>query len=113
MKVLFSSLILSAAMMGSAWADQSTGQDNREAARDFKALDTDKSGALSKKEAAGIDNLSRNFNEYDKNGDGSLEFGEFAHFSGSVDTSVRGMQTPLEKKGTGATDSPGDVEQHD
>lgn len=100
MKQLFISVFLTAAIT-SAWADKAPkeiGSDNREAAREFSSLDLNEDGAISKDEASSVGPLSTNFDKYDTNRDGRLEFGEYAKYDGSVETRVKGVDTPLDKK---------------
>lgn len=87
-------------MVGSAWADSArteTGADNRVAARGFKSLDLNNDGAISREEAASNGRLTKEFDKVDSNKDGRLEFGEYAKYDGSVETNIKGANTPLDK----------------
>lgn len=44
------------------------------------ALDTDRDGSISAKEAQAVPELAKEFGELDRNGDGALEPAEFARF---------------------------------
>jgi len=111
MKKTVISLLAFAVTTGTAWADTAptqTGKDNRVAAREFKSMDLNNDGAISREEAARNSELEANFDKYDENHDGRLIFGEFAHFEGSVQTNVRGVETPLENKAKGTSTPPPD-----
>ena len=46
----------------------------------FSLVDADKSGSISKKEAAVVPSLSKQWDNYDSNTDGKLDEAEFARF---------------------------------
>jgi len=46
----------------------------------FSKIDTDQNGAISKKEAAALPTLSKEWDTYDSNTDGMLDEAEFAKF---------------------------------
>lgn len=109
MKTPFLPLLVSMAIAGVAWADTAptqAGKDNLVASRDFKSLDMNKDGAISREEAASNPALTRDFDKYDEDHDGRLVMGEFAHYQGSVTTNLKGTDTPLENKAKGATIPP-------
>ena len=106
MKKLFLSLIVSVAAASAAWADTAptqAGKDNRAASRDFKNLDMNKDGAISREEAASNLALTKDFEKYDDDHDGRLVMGEYAHYQGSVTTNLNGADTSLKNSGKGAT----------
>lgn len=114
MKKTAISLMVSAMVAGTAWADTADtqqGQDNRVAARDFKSIDLNNDGVISREEAARNPELAKDFDKYDANHDGRLNMGEFAHFQGQVTTNVRGINTPLENKPKGVRMPPPSNEQ--
>lgn len=109
MKKIVIPFCLTALAAGYAWADTApteTGRDNRVAARGFKSLDLNNDGMISKQEAASNPKLAKDFDKYDTNHDGNLSFGEYAHYEGSVETNVKGTDTPLEKKPKGHSTPP-------
>src|SRR3569833_3379287 len=86
MKKTVISLLAFAVTTGTAWADTAptqTGKDNRVAAREFKSMDLNNDGAISREEAARNSELKANFDKYAENHDVRLIFGEFAHFEGA------------------------------
>lgn len=100
MKKILIPFLLPMTMVGYAWADTArteTGKENRTAARDFKSLDLNNDGAISREEAASNGKLSKEFDKLDTNQDGRLEFDEYAKYSGNVETNIKGLNTPLDK----------------
>src|SRR3569623_2453373 len=106
MKKIVIPLCLTALAAGYAWADTApteTGRDNRAAARGFKSLDLNNDGMITKQEAASNAKLAKDFDKHDTDRDGNLSFGEYAHYEGSVETNLKGTETPLEKKSKGSS----------
>lgn len=82
---------------GLAYAEQAKteqGRDNREAAREFKDIDINKDGYLSEAEIRSSEKAAVDVGRMDLDGDGRVEFGEFARFEEnvSVDNEMSGPE---------------------
>src|SRR3569623_3583751 len=109
MKKIVIPLCFTVLAAGYAWADTApteTGRDNRVAARGFKSLDLNNDGMITKQEAASNAKLAKDFDKYDADRAGNMRFGEYAHYEGSVETNMKGTETPLEKKSNGTSTPP-------